>query len=190
MSSRALLGALPLVCLLCALVSVACFGSSQEPGPDGLDASAGIDASAGDDASNPNVGHGAMADARTGEAGAEEGAVDAAADTEPADVDADADVSRADAEGGAVDAGSTDATSPRVDAAPGGFSCGPMTCDSATEICSIVNGHLPSQAATYECVLSEGGPPSCSGAPSAVSPGSCGCYESPAGEVTSTLCPP
>ena len=65
-----------------------------------------------------------------------------------------------------------------------------MTCDTATQICSIVNGHLPDQAATYECVLSEGGPPSCSGAPAASSPGACGCYESAAGEVTDTLCPP
>src|SRR5580698_2097356 len=184
MSPRALLAAVPLVC-------VACFGSSEDPGPDGLDSSVGIDAAVGDDASTATVGDGAPADAGAGaeEATAEAGAVDAGADAAAAG-DAEADGGRGDAEGGAVDAGGTHdgATSPPGDAATGGFSCGPMTCNAATEICSIVNGHLPDQAATYECVLSEGGPPSCSGAPAASSPGSCGCYESGAGEVTSTLC--
>jgi hypothetical protein len=188
MSLRALLAALP-------LVTVACFGSSQQPGPDGVDSSVGIDAPATDDASTAEVGDGAIADAGAGEAEAEEGAMDAAAEAEAAVADAgrpdaEADGGRADAEAGAVDAGADGATSSGGDAATGGFSCGPTTCDAATQICSIVNGHLPDQAATYECVLSEGGPPSCPGAPGASSPGACGCYESPAGEVTSTLCPP
>jgi hypothetical protein len=70
------------------------------------------------------------------------------------------------------------------------FACGDLMCNSATEICSIVAGHLPGEASTYACVASDGGPPSCGGPSSATMPGSCGCYASPNGEVTSTLCPP
>jgi hypothetical protein len=70
------------------------------------------------------------------------------------------------------------------------FACGSLNCDAATEFCSITNGHLPGQAATYECVTSDGGAPSCGGPNSAASPGNCGCYESSQGEVTKTLCPP
>jgi hypothetical protein len=70
------------------------------------------------------------------------------------------------------------------------FACGSLMCNSATETCSIVNGHLPGQAATYACDASDGGAPSCGGASSATAAGQCGCYESPTGEVTSTECPP
>ena len=78
------------------------------------------------------------------------------------------------------------------DASTGGhsFSCGPTSCDSATEICSITNGHLPGQAATYACAGSDGGAPSCGGELAAGDAGQCGCYESSTGEVTSTACPP
>ncbi|HTB75684.1 MAG TPA: hypothetical protein VK762_20675 [Polyangiaceae bacterium] len=70
------------------------------------------------------------------------------------------------------------------------FSCGPVSCDSATEICSITNGHLPGEAATYACASSDGGVPSCGGEVAASGAGQCGCYESSSGEVTSTSCPP
>jgi hypothetical protein len=63
-------------------------------------------------------------------------------------------------------------------------------CNSATEICSIVAGHLPGEAPTYACEAKDGGAPSCGGPNSAMMPGQCGCYASPNGEVTSTECPP
>jgi hypothetical protein len=45
-------------------------------------------------------------------------------------------------------------------------------------------------AATYACTSVDGGVPSCTGGEHAADAGSCGCYESSTGEVTSTLCPP
>jgi hypothetical protein len=77
------------------------------------------------------------------------------------------------------------------DVSPGDhpFACGDLRCDSGSQYCSIVSGHLPGMAASYQCSSFEGGRPSC-GSSSAMSQGQCGCYESDAGEVTSTLCPP
>lgn len=94
---------------------------------------------------------------------------------------------------GACGAGSTSPTDPDAsgqEAAEGHpFACGSSTCDSGTQVCSVVAGHLPGQGATYMCVSTDGGTPSCNGS-SASAPGDCGCYESSTGEVTTTLCPP
>jgi hypothetical protein len=70
---------------------------------------------------------------------------------------------------------------------PHPFACGPYECNSGTQICHVVNGHLPGQAATYSCDAVEG-TPSCSG--TRVPVASCGCAQSANGEVTITECPP
>jgi hypothetical protein len=88
-------------------------------------------------------------------------------------------------EAGIPDASSGDARP----ADAGSLSCGTLTCDPRTEYCSIE--YSPIQGPTsYACVTPEGGMPSCGGMPTASSPGACGCYESPNGEVTIALCPP
>jgi hypothetical protein len=94
----------------------------------------------------------------------------------------------------ACGSGSTSPTDPDASGqgAAGGhpFACGGSTCNSATEVCAVVMGHVPGQGATSTCVSTDGGTPSCNGPSSASAPGDCGCYESSTGEVTMTLCPP
>jgi hypothetical protein len=70
------------------------------------------------------------------------------------------------------------------------FTCGTLTCDAATQSCSIVTSPLPNGQPSYACVTSDGGVPSCEGKSIATGPGMCGCYVSPAGAVTDTECPP
>jgi hypothetical protein len=70
------------------------------------------------------------------------------------------------------------------------FSCGSLTCDTATQSCSIVMPPLPNGQPSYACVTADGGVPSCDGKSIATGPGMCGCYVSPTGAVTDTACPP
>jgi hypothetical protein len=69
------------------------------------------------------------------------------------------------------------------------FSCGDLTCDASTQYCSIVGSTHPGGSATYACVVADGGVPSC-GSDAVSSPGMCGCYASPTGEITVMACPP
>jgi hypothetical protein len=102
------------------------------------------------------------------------------------------------ADDGSSSLGSTGHASPSVSCTPAGicatsfrsphpFACGPFECNSGTQICHVVNGHLPGQAASYACDAALG-TPSCSG--TGVPVASCGCAESANGEVTITECPP
>jgi hypothetical protein len=102
-------------------------------------------------------------------------------------------------EDGAVDAAApSDAATGGPDAPASGdgpvgphpFACDALTCDSGTQICSVVSGHLPGEPASYQCVSVEGGTPSCGGSTTTTTPGQCGCYESADGEVTNIECPP
>jgi hypothetical protein len=72
------------------------------------------------------------------------------------------------------------------------FACGSTTCNSATQYCSIVTGGAVVDGGTNTsagCASFDGGK-GCPGGSSATSPGQCGCYESPSGEVTITECVP
>lgn len=70
------------------------------------------------------------------------------------------------------------------------FSCGPMTCETATQSCTIAMSSLPNGQPSYACMTADGGVPSCDGKSIASGPGACGCYVSPTGAVTETECPP
>jgi hypothetical protein len=72
------------------------------------------------------------------------------------------------------------------------FACGPhKTCSSATQFCSAYIGPL-GDPGSHTCVGSDQGvPPTCENqefGPPVMSPGQCGCYQSPTGDVTITYC--
>jgi hypothetical protein len=90
---------------------------------------------------------------------------------------------------GSSSAGSADAGT----GAGHSFACGSSQCNSATQYCSIVTGGVVSLEGgtntSSTCASLDGGK-GCPGGSTATSPGQCGCYESPSGQVTNTECVP
>ncbi len=89
-------------------------------------------------------------------------------------------------------ADASDAPSATCGAVP--FACDTMSCDPTTQYCEIDHSPLPDGGSTGQCKpLTAGCACSCACVgmmSTAGSPGACGCYESPSGQITVGFCPP